>query len=1372
MFEETINDSSSEGSINSYAFWKDLMRSGKLPLRRNLVYPSFRMRLGLEGSRDMQTFIIVKSRVNGKITTIGKTNTIFLRAGETMHFIHEISLSILVGIDDNQSVIFEIMDGDKLGVSDGYLFEAREVGISKLVNSKKNLFIIRRGEDLGPPLCKLYVNVILQSELQSVSMHTKDPNKIGFFQPRPPTKDDVRAATPSFTQTFGTYIVQFAALDLLSERSVDPARIHTGITSVSAKLLLSDPENFYEDTDTTEGNLQLLWKSQPQYRPMGSKTYDLVFPEIKITHIDLTGSPRTDCFGLPQRRLIIQIWVQGLNLKGDANSAPEMISYASMDVKELIETATAIQGEEVEVCRRLARMKRKGQCLRFNFMNFKDLSRQEHEVPAHGRHHRKSIFGNLLSRPAKDEDNDSFEDELAEVVDKQNVSDTHKKLKKFETRQSFRKQVGLLTPAFGLSTKRMQDDIVRELVKSQKPSSRRSIWGAARPENHSPNSFEKINPEILQTEHARNLLNDFNYGNMELNIGRALVSLSVESGDSVYEEKLERKWKHMVQSWNQKNFIEFQKAADDQKELTSRATKNVELLLDDSKDGLLPSFVIDMNASCLQHLQSKAAKQDFPSQLKGQMSSTNLSPVNGNKIGFSGSNVLQATRIVFHLLQFFVKEDQFHNCRMYGGGGVHPPSDKHPSYGYSRASAFPLVQELLLNVAKASGNGMASIKEGQSYLLHNPKLRHQADPHGVLQSLLEERTDIIKGASCGSWQGYKYSITQHYRDWQDVIQGFMEACTIYEPSVLNRTALRGSLGIFSDAADAVTSTSMDHEAKQSQEKLYNDHKNRMLAAYVGTPYNINAQANDWFSAIPPTMQYDVLNSCDVEAIELLLRNTRAKPMATAQHAALPTEGLSAPVTSHQRAVVWVLGQCPGADILQRVGTVFEEHILSDTQAECLLLVVLAAETRFDLPEAEPESMNIIAQPFAPLITCFEQAVQRAHAEIQKRWRAAGVRPHAALSPSQSPTARRAQSDEQPTPESSLHGKQRNVKTGWTMSTPGDSPRSNAPQHPPMELNTRQYIEGQFVRRDNLQRKQGGLVHQASHNIVLSHYMTWAEIIGQAFQRETTLTSDINSSKRSQYTNGFATIAISDVRTAAAAGFPADPSTEAQIKHTPCCSHLKVALESYFPHWVGEAVIGRLEGSEVVEGPASGADMEPEALPAGSERKGDGDKATPQYNVKRGSLSESAKRLSVHTGRKSMTASMRDQQSLQKDRVSGVRELDAMKKRFDKIRDNRVALELNAAISSFLQSVDLLNEDEQEQIRRMQGSTLSASGRQSQECDFADQTYLDGNVHPFGVSPEQLEAEGLHDFSSRVSGKEARRALPVEASTAYDICVLM
>ena len=110
---------------------------------------------------------------------------------------------------------------------------------------------------------------------------------------------------------------------------------------------------------------------------------------MKLSHKDLVDCDKFDDYGNPGRRLILQIWVNGLNTKKENNSISKLMSYSSIKIIDLINVSKSISGEEAYVRRKVtssvATLKDK---IQFHFKQALNLSNQN-EIEKFLKSHRK-----------------------------------------------------------------------------------------------------------------------------------------------------------------------------------------------------------------------------------------------------------------------------------------------------------------------------------------------------------------------------------------------------------------------------------------------------------------------------------------------------------------------------------------------------------------------------------------------------------------------------------------------------------------------------------------------------------------------------------------------------------------------------------------------------------------------------------------------------------------------------------------------------------------------------------------------------------------------------------------------------------------------
>ena len=105
-------------------------------------------------------YILAKKKVNGVWYVVGKTNTVACKPGMNRPFVKLIDVIYHVGIDDKQTLILEVMDGDSLLVGDGYYFGCVTIQMSDLQQKPYSSYTINRAERVdvvGADLCKIHV---------------------------------------------------------------------------------------------------------------------------------------------------------------------------------------------------------------------------------------------------------------------------------------------------------------------------------------------------------------------------------------------------------------------------------------------------------------------------------------------------------------------------------------------------------------------------------------------------------------------------------------------------------------------------------------------------------------------------------------------------------------------------------------------------------------------------------------------------------------------------------------------------------------------------------------------------------------------------------------------------------------------------------------------------------------------------------------------------------------------------------------------------------------------------------------------------------------------------------------------------------------
>ena len=1084
---ESVGDSMQKSASGYY---EEMTKKG-VKIQRTIVYPTLTLTIAIECTRKMQCYILAKKRVNGVWYEVGRTNTLHCTPGLNEPFNKSFEVMYHVGIDNSQSLLLEIMDGDHLFCGSGYYFGCVQMDVSDLQQSPYRVCPVSRADRVDisrKELCALHVMTELDTAGQTLTPKTKNPLKIAFYRQRPPTIEDFRNAFPSFTDTFGTYLVNVSTHGIASEHTIDPSII-TDNTRMYVKFLLNHPD--YSDHETDPDALECLWESSKAMDTgsgKGKHKFKVFCPVTKIEHILLAGSRDIDNHGDKNKRLLIHLYAEGLNTK-DSRTGPRLLSYAEIPVSDLISVAleTAVGNDEGDVEERMLSKRTRSKAIKLNFRQVENLASKKF--------------------------NEAKEEKIAE---KNAMRDSGHI-------QRMSMQVTKLTNALGgdnIGIREDYDSMEEELqMVSKRPLDEHEISEIKREESlkniQKDNTFNSKKYRMGQRRDAGI------YGSITLRIARVEVEVKTTSGDEVYEMKLKKKFRPALKKWIKDNGVNFQVACDAQNALTMRTTQDAEFILEEGNDSALQcAMIVDMNTSCTQHVQFKI---DQDCAWRG---------TDATAPGCNQSYVKDAMKLVCRQLRKFSKSSPF---RVFAGGGVNPPGRDHPSRNYSRSQAFPLCQEVLLSREEVRSNARMVNLPLCGYTLYDPRaeirkhLQKRADPRGDLSAAMDLDDPLGVAKRYASWKGYNYNVTQRYFDYEDISAGFYEACTLYEPSMLNRESLGKLLEELGhvrleSAAPSVTHSKGSEEIHKRQKKLMEieqerqDWKIRYQASNVGTTQDLENSDDLFYGGIPASMQYQFVDSLDIDALESLIHKDESKkPELKKEHFTEDGDehkegSWFSPVKEihDKRAVVWMLGSCPSENVLLRLGTIVEEQILHPELP--LLIVVLAAETRFDLPQHNAAAVNITADPWMPLISCYEAAVLRARKKMISRRNRRRAKMHHKYVPSM------------------------------------------------LDNLLAMYLEKEAKKSATNAHK---LVSSPCHNLAIARFLTWAEVVAGAFVQE-------EETKRIQQLTGEEDSEFASID---------DDDHDVKLPKT---KTLRQEMKPYLPTWSIDTVIGRVRLEDDVE----------------------------------------------------------------------------------------------------------------------------------------------------------------------------------------------
>lgn len=861
---------------------------------RQLVYPKMTLSFGLQCDRNLICYLKVSTQVKDELIVAGYTETISYQQLEYTAFSKSLDITYRAGVDDNQMLIIDIMDGDYLRIQQGFQFVTLVARVSELNKDIIRLPICTGGSEVG----ELIIKVDMGVESESVSIEEKDKIKVGFFKTPRPTIDSLRELYPFFREEFTYYSFQLKTKKCVLPRSYS-AFGESGYTQM--KICISHGKK----NDSASRHLKQIWESMR----VRKAPFDIISLDIKLSHELLTGSFDLTKHFDPSTRLVFQIWAGGT---GSSPDEPEiLLRYTTIRLKKLIKKA-AHGGGKFHRC--LVRV--------FDLENTADKGKKDEKAGD------KEEGGKGNSR-------DSFDDEIDQLC-------------VFKESGPQDEETGDDGTAIG-----DEEDVGGGASKSSKKR------------NQLPSKAEVAASAFEGSEYGdKNKALKAVSGELEVKIKRELINVEVSLGDETYDRRIKNMFKQRTAEWANAMRRPFFEAWSDQSQTTLITTNILEMTM----QGWVfdTTLVVDVQPSCINSL------------------SFQLDPKNSETVQtestFIDSNVYNALKSIYNFINPFTDNGK---VKVIAGGGVGAPQLEHPSSGLTRTMGFPLCQEILLNKMK-DVHSFKSLKERLLKPLHEHDNLDELDIPFLQGESLDEildyydtNGDLIRVLEDpdSQWGGLDYANEKTYDSLQEVVQGMMEACTIYSPCLMTASEYaelyppsRDSEveNVWVDPEDTCRmfkksemSTTKSQRSNSGMSEYGSKKKNmtRYLIGTVGTNFSKVKSGDDFWSMLPEELlSHDFKFSADIDAIESVLFQEQ-----------LPGESI--------KLVVWIVGQCPPPPVLKRFERMIKRHVITDCTVG--LMIYLAAETSVEHVGGDPDTIVNCAEPFVDLIDAYNRAYNEA-----------------------------------------------------------------------------------------------------------------------------------------------------------------------------------------------------------------------------------------------------------------------------------------------------------------------------------------------------------------------------------------------------------
>lgn len=972
------------GSRRTLSFSEPQLRS-----EYDIEYPSFKVSLGIRSDRSLNCYINVQTKVRDITILIGSTDTQFHDGDndecDTVFFTTMI-VTYYAGYDDNQQVIFEIMDGDTSNTKTGYLFGTAMIPIVTLCKPKL-IIPICRGDDI---LANLTVMVELVEVKRSVSLQqviNVIDDKSGkknidtcFFGSKGPNREQIIDVFPSIDEEHCYYHI---VVDTKKQYHA-PSKLDSIYTVIRFYLSSNHGHSI------TSSKLEKIWESSR----FNKKPYD-VFAHVTLDHATLFHN--YDASG-GKRKLVIHLYEGGLN--NIIDEAEKLYSYTTLSLKRLLSTAIT---SEVKYTRHFTRVGMRNTNNNKKLLNHRtsmskdtadevdtavDKTKDQAMMVVEKITHKLSKYNKKAKKKLgkmihKSESVDSFEEELSQATSKPIVADTHDR--------------------------------------NSSPHSPPTVR-ANSPTAMNVNDFMHMNPADDGDEDSDpgDELHP-EYGKIKLTIAVEKHNFQVSTGDEKYEKIVDKVWEHANDQWVQDNGQLFYDAWMNQTEINNKTRRILQYYMQGYQFDV--SFVVDFHNPALRVLIQKLNEMNINANTER---TREVSTIDGSQ----ESNVFSVLGKVYQFLSPFCIGG---TVACYAGGGVEAPHEAHPSFDLSRSVGFPLCQELLLNSMSKKNDiknylekcenhstepmtffNMHSFadlifyidpskrlvpffpderkideaKKNIQLLQHQQQLQQQQrnilgnDSNKMLSEVeRKKRIDAELRKDSVNWGGAKYVVNKRYSDKFDITVGMTEGALLYQPAIplesmvpttsamyniANSNSSSLCLNSFNDGEATVPDADSAHGSDsdsyidvaeiKKRDKLRLKDINAKVHCSHGTDFNHNLFPEyHTYAHLVENFRIDTPNYYDIDAIEILLYRS-----VSADKTTVPM-------------IIWLVGECPASDnTLKRIQIMFERQLSGYHKAT--LVVILAAEARIDLP-SDDHILDKMANPFEQLLQCYDKAVE-------------------------------------------------------------------------------------------------------------------------------------------------------------------------------------------------------------------------------------------------------------------------------------------------------------------------------------------------------------------------------------------------------------
>lgn len=223
-----------------------------------VLYPKLTLSFTLRSPNSIASYVDVSLSIDGENDNLGKTETVLAKDQEVIHFASTFDIVYFVGLEDNQFLVLNVMDGDTMQISRGYSICKMVIPICDVIRKSNEFPILIGGKDSDNTWGQIIIHSSMGTALVPLDFKTHHYSS-RFFRSVPPTIESIRKRKPFFLEKNGFYQISLNCAALYESIGSQNEGKESKIAFV--KLCVHNP-SLSSTKSILSPKLKCVWKSK------------------------------------------------------------------------------------------------------------------------------------------------------------------------------------------------------------------------------------------------------------------------------------------------------------------------------------------------------------------------------------------------------------------------------------------------------------------------------------------------------------------------------------------------------------------------------------------------------------------------------------------------------------------------------------------------------------------------------------------------------------------------------------------------------------------------------------------------------------------------------------------------------------------------------------------------------------------------------------------------------------------------------------------------------------------------------------------------------------------------------------------------------